>query len=741
MGYIWQSIYRQTKCSDGEIGDLGMAKAKTKFDYEIEAFELAFNDKKELNIAIYGTGRMTATLLSRLKGFHIVGLLDRDATTIGQEMYGVRIISREEAERRADIVIINTSEAYWGTIYQRIQNWKMPVYFRNGERATKAFLHENGTELYWKKNYDELVNKIQNYEVVSFDVFDTLIMRKVYLPIDIFGIVERKFRDKLRNGFSFVEARKKVASILENATIDEIYDEMGKEEGWDRELKEKVKQYEIEVEKRMIIPRKDMVELCNTLKEAKEVFLISDMYFSNTVLEKILSECGVDIQRENILVSCDLKRSKEDGTLWEYYRDTKVKGRKAVHIGDNEKADGELPKQYGIDTYVVWSSNKILQGSSIGNIAPDINTPYTSFYVGILSEKMLNSPFALQRTNGKLVFTKEQDAGYCLLGSMVYIFCRWLLTQAKENKVRQLVFLAREGYLLSKLFRYYCQLTKEKDAPEIIYLETSRRAVLVASIQNKKNIYETSDFPYIGSVADFLQDRLGISVEDKALQTKDFGYTKENKQELQNILDKYEKEILWEADRERQNYLAYLDSVGLKSDFAIIDSQLYGTTQFYLGKLLDAKLRGYYFCVCMDKTNQYLKQNIMQGCFPGRTGLDGKDSSIYKNAAFIEAFFTAPNGMLEYIKDNGEKQYAEKKQNQINFDTRLEMMEGIQEYLKEAVTFCERYNVDIGSEDIYFTDKMFGLLMNNGFEPTDKMKHSFYYDNGIASRKEMPIWE
>lgn len=718
-----------------------MLETKTQFDCEIEAFELAFKDKKTSKIVIYGTGRMTATLLSRLKGFCIVGLLDRDVALSGKKMYGVRVIGREEAEKIADIVIINTSEAYWGTIYQRIQNWKIPIYFRNGERATKAFFHESGDEPYWKKNYAELYEKIQNYDIVSFDIFDTLIMRKVYLPIDVFYMVEKRFQSKLGKNFSFVETRKKAASLLENATIEEIYAEMEKAEGWGGSLKEEIKLYEIEVEKQMIIPRRDMVKLYNAVKEIKEVFLVSDMYLSSAVLEEILSECGIEIKRENILVSCELKKSKEDGALWEYYRDTVVKGRTSLHIGDNENADDEQPKQYGIDTYMIWSSNKMLEKSSIGNIAFEINTSYASFCMGAFNAKMLNSPFALQKTKGKLIFTKECDAGYCLLGSMVYSFCRWLLRRAKDHKVKQLVFLAREGYLLSKIFQYYCKLEKDEDAPQIVYLETSRRAVLVASIQDKEDIYEVAEFPYIGHMSNFLQDRFGVSVEDKDLAVKDFGYTNENKQELLEILEKYEKEILLEASKERHNYLAYLDSIGLDSNFAIIDSQLYGTTQFYLGKLLGKKLKGYYFCVCQDKTNRYLEQNTMWGCFPGKKDLDGKDSSVYKNAVFIEAFFTAPNGMLEYIEDNGEKRYAQKKQNQIHFDIRLEMLEGIQKFMEEAVKFCEEYHIDIGAEDIYFVDQMFEVLMNKGFEPTDKMKKGFYYDNGIASRKEAPIWE
>lgn len=404
--------------------EIGLEMKKSKFDYEVEAFESAFKEMKESKIAIYGTGRMTATLLSRLKGFHIVGLLDRDINMIGKEMYGVKIISREEAERTADFIVINTSETYWNTIYQRISDWEIPIYFRNGERALKDFCLEHSEEAYWEKNYTELWKKVQNYEVISFDIFDTLVMRKVYSLIDIFYIIEKNFRRELENGFSFVEVRKKVTGLLENATIDEIYAELRKLEGWDDGLTERIKQYEIEVENQMIVPRRDMVKLYNELKKTKEIYLVSDMYLPSAVLQKILLRCGIIIEQEKIIVSCDVKKSKADGTLWEYYKNIILNGRRAIHIGDNERADCELPKQYDIDTYEIWNADKMLQRSSIGSIASDISTLYSSFYIGILNTKIFNSPFALHGTNGKVFFTKEQDAGYCLLRSIKYRYSK-----------------------------------------------------------------------------------------------------------------------------------------------------------------------------------------------------------------------------------------------------------------------------------------------------------------------------
>ena len=43
---------------------------------------------------------------------------------------------------------------------------------------------------------NELKNKIQKFEWVSFDIFDTLIKRSVPLPSDVFRIVEVTYKKK-----------------------------------------------------------------------------------------------------------------------------------------------------------------------------------------------------------------------------------------------------------------------------------------------------------------------------------------------------------------------------------------------------------------------------------------------------------------------------------------------------------------------------------------------------------------
>lgn len=97
-------------------------------------FKAAFKEYKDKRIVLYGIG-IGAVLVTENDCFQFVGLMDRDPANIGRIMYGLPIISLAEAENIADMIVINAPETYWEIIYKRIENSKIPVYFRNGEKA------------------------------------------------------------------------------------------------------------------------------------------------------------------------------------------------------------------------------------------------------------------------------------------------------------------------------------------------------------------------------------------------------------------------------------------------------------------------------------------------------------------------------------------------------------------------------------------------------------------------------
>ena len=40
---------------------------------------------------------------------------------------------------------------------------------------------------------EKLIGKCKSYKIVSFDVFDTLLKRDVYSPVDVFSLVEIRY--------------------------------------------------------------------------------------------------------------------------------------------------------------------------------------------------------------------------------------------------------------------------------------------------------------------------------------------------------------------------------------------------------------------------------------------------------------------------------------------------------------------------------------------------------------------
>ena len=79
----------------------------------------------------------------------------------------------------------------------------------------------------------KLKEKCQEYDVISFDVFDTLLKRNIGNPSDIFYILKKIAEeikiidfDKIRK-----EAEKEIRDIQSFATIDEIYNIIAKKIG------------------------------------------------------------------------------------------------------------------------------------------------------------------------------------------------------------------------------------------------------------------------------------------------------------------------------------------------------------------------------------------------------------------------------------------------------------------------------------------------------------------------------
>ncbi|RHK84240.1 hypothetical protein DW044_11510 [Lachnospira eligens] len=609
---------------------------KSKYDIEIENFRHNFRSIKNKRIAIYGMGRRSATLLPGITDFNITGILDRDESNVGKELCGIKVISIKNVENCVDAIIINSDPSNYEIIYKRIANdVTVPVYYADGRIAAlsdKDTRYEQNE--YWKSSYQELKDKIDKADIVSFDIFDTLIMRKVFSPEDVFRLLGEKVRAELKLDCEIASIRAQAAQCGAYATINEIYGYIKKCTNLTDKNISDIMKMEKDTDIDLCIVRRDIADLYEyCLTCGKEVYFISDMYYTIQDIKRILDKCGVTVpDDEHIWISCEKKADKVSGSLWEKYFKLVGKGNKCLHIGDNKTCDVKNPVRYGIDSYYVMGAKDMLMNSSMAELASDVNTVSDSICLGLVASKLFNGP-------------------------LLEKFLIWLYYKSRKDEIDKLLFFARDGYFLEKDYTMVAELLDDGSKQEWCYLPISRRLIYIATMENEDDFNRVVAFPYVGTFADYMKSRFEIIVTDETSEYNDrqINAVGDSKNILKWI-QPYKDKIMKQAKKERKNYLAYLTSDGdMKKElsYGTVDLGYYGTNQYYLQRLTGIKTKGYCFYACLSKDNVYINEISMDGCFQYGDDYMAEKSFARKKNMYIETFITAPHGMIRYIDNQG----------------------------------------------------------------------------------------
>lgn len=176
--------------------------------------------------------------------------------------------------------------------------------------------------------------------IVSFDIFDTLLQRPVLHPKDIFYLIAAKVNSRYAVDFVKMRWNAEEDTGKPNATIHDIYAHMRRKYSLDAITAEALLQEEIDCEAALLAPREDL-RVCydEAVKLGKRVIAASDMYLPADVLRSFLRKNGYE-HIAAIYVSCEYDRRKSDGALY----DSVIAAENAhpseiLHIGDNHQAD------------------------------------------------------------------------------------------------------------------------------------------------------------------------------------------------------------------------------------------------------------------------------------------------------------------------------------------------------------------------------------------------------------------
>lgn len=729
---------------------------KSKYEIEIEKFRHVFSEIKNKRVAIYGMGRRSATLLPGITDFNIVGVLDRDESNVGKELCGIKVISIKDVSTDADVIIINSDPSNYEIIYKRIaKDVIVPVYYADGRLAClsdKDTSYEQNE--YWQSSYQELKDKIDKVEIVSFDIFDTLIMRKIFSPEDVFRLLEEKVRVELKLDCEIANVRAQAASMCGSyATINEIYQYIKQQTNLiDKNIID-IMQLEKDIDIDLCITRRDIADLYEyCLTCGKEVYLISDMYYTLQDIKRILDKCGVKVpDDEHIWISCEKKADKVSGSLWEKYSKLVSKDIRCLHIGDNKTGDAKNPVIYGIDSYYIMSAKDMLMKSSILELASSVNTVSDSICLGLVAAKLFNSPFALCSTNGKVSYDDSEIYGYCVYGPLLEKFLIWLYYNSRKDGIDKLLFFARDGYFLEKDYKVVSELLNDGYEQDWCYLPISRRLIYMATMENEDDFKRVVAFPYVGIFAEYMKSRFGIIVTEVTSEynNRQINAVGDSKDILEWI-QPYKDEIIKKAKRERENYLRYLKTDGDMQKgltYGTVDLGYYGTNQYYLQRLTGIKTKGYCFYACLGKDNVYISDISMTGCFQYGDDYTAEKSIVRKKNMYIETFITDPHGMISYIDNQGKMICKPDGKSQEYFDIKEKVNCGAVDFIVNYINIYKAV-LAVNSKEHKklmqdrresLEDNLFCNVLNGICNVSNDILEGFYFDNDFVGGKEIKL--
>lgn len=288
---------------------------------------------------------------------------------------------------------------------------------------------------------EEFAKRLTQYDVISFDVFDTLVFRPFSNPADLFFIVGEKLKyldfERIRREMEW-RARQKAKEQRNSyeVTLQDIYRELEEQAGI---LMTKGMQAEVETELELCFGNPYMLEVFKHLKRCgKKIICTSDMYLSSAVIREMVEKCGFR-GIKNYFISCEYAKSKGDGALYRVVEKALGSDKTYIHIGDHPVSDVGKAKEAG------WHA-ELYRNVNIAGMpyrAEDMSVVTGSMYRGIVNAHI---------HNGLKAYSQEYELGFIYGGLFVLGYCQWIHEYVKTHEIDKVLFLARDGDILKQAY-------------------------------------------------------------------------------------------------------------------------------------------------------------------------------------------------------------------------------------------------------------------------------------------------
>lgn len=315
----------------------------------------------------------------------------------------------------------------------------------------------------WAPDHDFIARAMRGAEVadlVSLDVFDTALTRLVDSPADLFAVVERELEHSIGAAArGLAQAREDAERRARLWARDrDGADEIGFEAILDalcvllpsvaphRAL---LRDAELEVEARLLVPVPDILALTRRLLQAGRPFVfVSDMYLPSSFIAERLRAGGY-AGWDALHVSAETGATKASGRQWAAVRARHPDRPRILHIGDDPRADGEIPRRHGIDTLLF---DRARSPRRVGAVLRPALLPFSlAQRDAVLRSRAV--PVAVPDAVPGVIADPDGAAfwfglGRVLGGIVLTGFVRWLEQQLRRHRIERVCFCARDGWLI-----------------------------------------------------------------------------------------------------------------------------------------------------------------------------------------------------------------------------------------------------------------------------------------------------
>lgn len=614
-----------------------------------------------------------------------------------------------------------------------------------GERARQKMAERHLTEVIGPKilalippllpssatsELDAYKEQIDRAEMVSFDIFDTLITRRLSNPATVFDLVEHRHSRNESAVLGLFDERMRVAGEVlgkyverDDVSLDEIYEAMPF-------FKDSAHEKTTEID--VVVPHPLGLELYRYAQETgKRVILASDMYLDETTICSMLAKCGF-ANWDKLFLSSSLGLKKDTGRLFsaliDYARDLGIGAADILHIGDNW--EGDIAKAHAAGLKAIRfiplydkSTRKFPLGlepeqklSQIGRIWNDFTTQAAKLWAE-------NDPEASSDFYAKL--------GFEVTGPLASMMAMHVRAQADKLGATKIVFMARDGRIIKKAFEALYREEIAAGRYRSVYAHLSRAVVIPATLHHplrSSDLYFLIEGLHLGqkTIRYFIEkagldplDAVVVQIVNRRFAGMNVVPQWQDLLAMTLLMQDLSEQIFNANSSMREKFAAYLKKMGLDQDETVL--------MVDVGWLLNIQSRIQSFCDSvgspMKSVGIYVgsRERVDKSIPHSSLLFDGGDPRHYAefieaNTTLFEVLFSAPESSASGLGWNadGEVEVTLKPLSMPRskeFLVAQKLHFGAETYFGELATALKSFMPERISKDFFFS--AFQALVNS----------------------------